>query len=250
LSIGYQSPFVFISDAIWEIASALKAAGWPTSATGEEVTKRSLRAAGRDRKRALLHLEQIAITTKRNPVFEPAVEIARRVAEAAQLRLVRMEATRRIPSQFEPSRLGVFDEAWRQLCHACRDGAIRALSDEGELPAATFFYPGPLENFLQDDEIKSPLRHYHHVKFYANDIDRFLLRPLSANAICLFADWMLDYAKGQRKLGRKVKKRAAITECMAKTHAKWRQASQAYTQLPPEYRYSPRGRPKRGPDHC
>lgn len=56
------------------------------------------------------------------------------------------------------------------------------------------------------------------------------------------SEWMFGYAKNQATLGHKVKKQAAIQECVAATGVKWRQAEKAYDELSPAYKNRPRGR--------
>jgi hypothetical protein len=144
----------------------------------------------------------------------------------------------------EPDRIGSHDGAWRQLCEAGWDGAIKALSDEGEVPPAAFFYPGSPQDCRLRNEIRTPSRCYNHVKFEALKVaDLWPMPPPGSNdGPEHMLKWMLDYARGEAKLGRRVKKRDAIDACRAKTGATWRQAQNAYAELGTEYKYGPRGR--------
>jgi hypothetical protein len=144
----------------------------------------------------------------------------------------------------EPSRSGSHDEAWRQLCEAGWDGAIKALSDEGEVPPAAFFNPGSPSDCRRRNEINAPSRCYNNVKFQSLEIAGLWPMPPPGSNDCPehVLKWTLDYAKSQADRGRRVKKREAIDLCMAKTAATWRQAQNAYAELPTEYKFAPRGR--------
>jgi hypothetical protein len=139
----------------------------------------------------------------------------------------------------EPTRLSYSDdEAWRQLCQAVRDGAIKAFSDEGEVPTAIFSNPGSLQYSRPHNEITAPWGCYHHVRLEAAKIA--LLWPIRDPASPA-SKWMLEYAERQANQGRKVKKDDGRRECIAATGATWRQAEQAYQELPEKYKYLPRG---------
>jgi hypothetical protein len=180
---------------------------------------------------------------KKIRLFEPSVETAKRLLDAAQQRLNSALRPQEEAGN-EPSRLGAYDEAWRQLCQACQDGAIKAYSDEGEVPASAFFNPGSHQHCGLHNEIMPPSGCYHHVKFLVVDITRFWPMPASAGAGRpeRASEWMFGYAKNQATLGHKVKKQAAIQECVAATGVKWRQAEKAYDELSPAYKNRPRGR--------
>ena len=241
--VGYETPFILMSNALLEIGAALEARGWPTRPSGRTATERSVYAAQEDLRVRQLLLEAAEAKAKQNPAFEPSVGTAKRLLDNAQQRLD-SALRRQEEAANEPSRLGAYDEAWRQLCQACQDGAIMAYSDEGEVPASAFFNPGSHQHCRLHNEIMTPSGCYHHVKFLVVDIARFWPMPAPAGAGHpeRVSEWMSSYAKNQATLGHKVKKLAAIQECVAATGATWRQAEMAYNELPLAYKNRPRGR--------
>jgi hypothetical protein len=243
IPIGYKSPFIFLGDALRHIAASLETKGSPTRATGLAATEGFVLVAREDLDRARLLLEQAETRAKQNPSFKPMAEAAGRVVDRAKRRLD-SALQRKEKSVHEPSQLGSHDEAWRQLCQASRDGAIKALSDEGDVPPAAFFNPGSPQDCRLRDEIRTPSRCYHHVKYPDVEIARFWPMPPPASNDCPehTVKWMLDHAKSEDKLGRRVKKEPAIRACMADTGATWRQAEKAYHELQTEYKNLPRVR--------
>jgi hypothetical protein len=241
-TIGYESPFVSLADTLPDIAAALEAKGWPKRATGAAATHGAVSAARHDFEQAGRLLAESKAKAKRNPIFEPMVERATCVLENAKRRLgSALELDKKARS--EPSRLSSHDEAWRQLCRACHDGAITALSDDGEVPVAAFFCPDSPQDCRLHNEIRTPTRCYSNVKFYDSEITRLWpMPPPDADRLERASSWMLDHAKAEAGLGRKVKKIAAVRMCMDETGATWRQAEKAYDELPPECKNKPRGR--------
>jgi hypothetical protein len=247
-----------LADTIRRIAAVLEAKGWPARPTGAAATERQEAAARHDVERARELWEAAKAKAEQNPNFEPLVQRATGVLDAAQRRLDSAVALRESLKD-EPDRRDSQDEAWRQLCEASRNCAPKAqgifvparddgsMSDadpiEREVPAAAFLNPGSAQDCRLRNQVSTPWGCYIHVNYEDEEIDRIWPPPPPAdNCPEHMLKWMVDYAKSEAELGRKVKKEPAIRACMAATGARWRQAEKAYDELRTEYKYGPRGR--------